>query len=157
MHKKNNDVGDVIGVYRGGISVDDRGKTSFVNDFDFKDVKRFYYIQNHKSPFIRAWHGHKRETKYITVVKGSAVIGVVKIDDWDTPTVMVNYEGVKKMVLSSENPTVVRVPPGCANGVMTLTDDTIVMVFSTSTLTDSLSDDFRFDARLWDIWNIEER
>ena len=45
---------------KGGLSVDDRGSVSFVNDFNFSDVKRFYMIQNHVQGFVRAWHGHKK-------------------------------------------------------------------------------------------------
>ena len=45
-------------IYQGGISVDDRGSVRFVNEFQFQNVKRFYQVENHKSGFIRAWHGH---------------------------------------------------------------------------------------------------
>jgi len=31
------------------------------------------------------------------------------------------------------------------------------MFFSTSSLQESQGDDFRFDARYWDIWNVVER
>ena len=41
--------------------------------------------------------------------------------------------------------------------MMTLEKDTIIMVFSTSSLEESLNDDIRFDARQWDIWKIEEK
>ena len=37
----------------------------FVNDFNFENVKRFYQVENHRQGFIRAWHGHKKEGKYI--------------------------------------------------------------------------------------------
>ena len=67
----------------GGIHIDERGAVSFVNDFQFDQVKRFYTVRNHRSPFIRAWHGHKKEGKYVTVVNGSAIIGAIKIDNWD--------------------------------------------------------------------------
>ena len=40
---------------------------------------------------------------------------------------------------------------------MSLSDDAKVVFFSDSTLEDSLNDDFRFPARYWDIWHIEER
>ena len=68
----------------GGIHIDERGAVSFVNDFQFDQVKRFYTVRNHRSPFIRAWHGHKKEGKYVTVVNGSAIIGAIKIDNWDS-------------------------------------------------------------------------
>jgi dTDP-4-dehydrorhamnose 3,5-epimerase len=40
---------------------------------------------------------------------------------------------------------------------MSLTDDTRLIFFSTSTLEESKGDDVRYDARHWDIWTIEER
>jgi dTDP-4-dehydrorhamnose 3,5-epimerase len=48
-------------------------------------------------------------------------------------------------------------PPGYANGLMTLSPETRIMVFSTSTLQESLGDDIRFEARFWNPWTIEER
>ncbi len=38
-----------------------------------------------------------------------------------------------------------------------LMPDTKIMFFSTSTLEASKGDDIRFPARLWDIWEVEER
>lgn len=72
---------DKIKVYKGDVAVDDRGTVSFVNEFDFKDVKRFYMVENFKRGFVRAWHGHKKEGKYVTVVNGAAVIGIVDLTD----------------------------------------------------------------------------
>jgi dTDP-4-dehydrorhamnose 3,5-epimerase len=40
---------------------------------------------------------------------------------------------------------------------MSLTDDTKIMFFSTSSLEESLNDDFRFDSRFWNPWEVEER
>lgn len=54
---------------KGGLAVDDRGTVSFVNDFNFADVKRFYIVENHKQGFVRAWHAHRNESKYVMVVK----------------------------------------------------------------------------------------
>ena len=46
-------------IINGDNFVDERGVLSFVNDFDFDKIKRFYQISNHKKNYIRAWHGHK--------------------------------------------------------------------------------------------------
>jgi dTDP-4-dehydrorhamnose 3,5-epimerase len=138
----------------GGLAVDDRGQVSFVNDFDFKDVKRFYMVSNHSAGFVRAWHAHKKEAKYVLVVKGAAVVGAVEIDDWDKPS---KDAEVKRFVLSEKKPTVLYIPAGHANGFMSLTKDAQLMFFSTSTLEESLGDDIRYDARYWDIWSVEER
>jgi dTDP-4-dehydrorhamnose 3,5-epimerase-like enzyme len=139
---------------QGGLAVDDRGSVSFVNDFGFGDVRRFYVITNHQAGFVRAWHGHRREGKYITVVSGSAVVAAVKVDDWDTPSV---DSHVHRHVLSAERPAVLAIPPGYANGSMSLTADTRILVFSTSSLDEGRDDDVRFPARLWDVWTVEER
>jgi dTDP-4-dehydrorhamnose 3,5-epimerase len=60
-------------------------------------------------------------------------------------------------VLSANKPSVLYIPPGYANGFMSLTPDARLMFFSTSTLAESKGDDHRYDPRHWDIWNIEER
>ncbi len=36
-------------VINGKIAVDDRGSLSFVNDFTFDRVKRFYLVNNHRA------------------------------------------------------------------------------------------------------------
>ena len=127
----------------GGVYADDRGFLRFVNDFDFSNVKRFYQVENHKKGFIRAWHGHHKEAKYVYVAKGTALVGAVNMET----------EEVSKFTISSQSPSVLYIPPGYANGFKNLEDDTIIMFFSTSTLEETHGDDVRFD---WDRWNIWE-
>ena len=138
----------------GGLAADDRGEVGFVNDFDFSGVKRFYTVTNHKPCFVRAWHAHRHEAKYVTVLRGAAIIGAVKIDDWENPS---QDSKVYRYVLSSHKPSVVYIPAGYANGFMSLTEDTLLVFFSTATLEESRGDDVRYDARYWDIWEIVER
>jgi dTDP-4-dehydrorhamnose 3,5-epimerase-like enzyme len=138
----------------GGLAVDDRGEVGFVNGFDFAGVKRFYTVRNHRAGFVRAWHAHRREAKYVTVVSGAALVGAVRIDDWDRPSAS---QPVIRHVLADAQPRVFCIPAGYANGFMSLTDDTRLIFFSTSTLDESKDDDVRYDARYWDIWTIEER
>ena len=137
----------MVKVMNGGVAVDDRGQLSFVNDFDFTDVKRFYMVENHEQGFIRAWHGHKKEGKYVFVPNGAILIGCVNLET----------EEIDRFVLSSSKPQVLYIPPGYANGFMNLQNNTKVMFFSTSTLEDSLGDDIRFEWDKWNIWNIERR
>ena len=139
---------------RGAVAVDDRGEVGFVNDFDFAGVKRFYLVANHAAGFVRAWHGHKREAKYVTVVQGAMLIACVLIDNWEKPSPELP---VQRFVLSAKTPAVLFIPAGYANGNMSLTDDARAMFFSTSSLEESKGDDIRFDARLWDAWQVEER
>lgn len=139
---------------KGGLAVDDRGTVGFVNDFNFDGVKRFYTVENHKQGFVRAWHAHRNESKYVMVIKGSAVIGAVQIDNWEMPSSNLK---VHRFVLSEKNPSVLFIPAGYANGFMSLTEDTKIIFFSTSELKDSLNDDVRYDAHYWDPWKVEER
>jgi dTDP-4-dehydrorhamnose 3,5-epimerase-like enzyme len=138
----------------GDLAVDDRGEVGFVNDFDFAGVKRFYTVRNHRQGFVRAWHAHKKEAKYVTVTAGAAVVAAVKVDDWERPSKDLK---VARYVLSAARPRVLYIPAGYANGFMSLSDDARLMFFSTSALADSLGDDIRFDARYWDVWSVEER
>lgn len=138
----------------GGLATDDRGHVAFVNDFDFAGVRRFYAVQNHRRGFVRAWHAHRREAKFVLAASGSALVCAVRIDDWERPS---RSAAVDRFVLSSRSPAVLRIPAGYANGFMSLTDDAVLFFFSTSTLEESRTDDVRFDARTWDPWTVEER
>lgn len=134
-------------IINGGVAVDDRGSVRFVNDFNFDDVKRFYQVANHKRDFIRAWHAHEKEGKFVYVTKGSALVGAVNLKD----------EQITKQVLSASSPKVLYIPPGYANGFKSLEEDTIILFFSTSTLEDSLGDDIRFPYDKWNIWEEDYR
>ncbi len=138
----------------GNICIDDRGKVSFVNGFHFDGVKRFYTISNHRRGFVRAWHAHRIEAKYVTVLQGAALVAAVQIDDWLQPN---RHTEVDKWVLCGERPAVVFIPAGYANGFMSLTDDALIGFFSCASLEDSLRDDMRYSARYWNPWQIVER
>jgi dTDP-4-dehydrorhamnose 3,5-epimerase len=120
-------------IINGGTFVDDRGTLRFVNDFNFEGVKRFYQVENHERGFIRAWHGHEKEGKYVFVPRGSAWIGVVDMKTFET----------EKYVLSDKSPRVLFIPPGKYNGFQTLEEGTILHFFSTSTTEESKGDDIR--------------
>lgn len=139
---------------KGGFAVDDRGTVAFVNDFAFEGVKRFYVVANHRTGMVRAWHGHRREAKYVTVVSGVAIVAAVEIDDWDKPSRDLT---IHRHVLSAAKPEVLYIPAGFANGFMTLTPDTRLTIYSTATLEESVQDDVRFDAYYWDPWKVQER
>ncbi len=139
---------------QGNMVADDRGCVSFVNGFDFTDVKRSYVVSNYRAGFVRAWHAHRAETKYALVLQGAAVVGAVAIDNWNRPS---RDAEVHRYVLSAASPAVLCIPAGYANGFMSLTDDLKIMFFSTSTLEESRRDDFRYDARYWNPWDVVER
>lgn len=134
-------------ILNGAVFADDRGFVRFVNEFNFSGVKRFYQVENHRKGFIRAWHGHYKEGKYVYVVKGTALVGAVNLQT----------ENITKNVLSSQSPKILYIPPGYANGFKTLEENTILMFFSTSTLLDSQGDDYRYPWDKWNIWREDYR
>ena len=141
---------------QGDIAVDDRGSLSFVNDFQFENVVRFYRVANYNTSLIRAWHGHKKEAKYVYVTSGSAIVGAVPFNDTVAPD---RDAPVQRFILSSAKPRILYLPPGYANGFRALESNTVILFFSTSTLEESKNDDFRFPADYWgsDIWAVENR
>jgi dTDP-4-dehydrorhamnose 3,5-epimerase-like enzyme len=131
----------------GGVSVDDRGQLKYVNDFDFTGVKRFYQVENHERGFIRAWHGHYKEGKYVYVPKGSVWIGVIDMETLK----------IEKYILSDKSPKVLYIPPGKYNGAQTLEEGTIIMYFSTVTIEESKEDDIRIPYDDFPIFEKEYR
>jgi dTDP-4-dehydrorhamnose 3,5-epimerase-like enzyme len=137
---------------KGGIAIDDRGSLRFVNDFNFEGVKRFYQVQNHRRGFIRAWHGHNKEGKYVYVASGSALVGVAPIN-----AKIGDLSVVKKFVISDASPSILWIPPANYNGFMNLEENTKVIFFSTSSLEESKGDDIRLAFDAWNIWQEDFR
>jgi dTDP-4-dehydrorhamnose 3,5-epimerase len=136
----------------GGIAVDDRGALRFCNDFNFAGVKRFYEVENHRRGYIRAWHGHEREGKYVWASGGSFLVGAAPLD-----APKGDLSVVQKFVLSDSKPNILWIPPGYYNGFMSLTEGGRLMYFSTSTLEESHGDDIRLPYDAWDIWSDDFR
>ena len=141
-------------VLDGGLAVDDRGSLSFCNEFDMESVRRFYVVSNHESGFVRAWHGHQRENKFLFVVSGAIMVKMVKVDDWAKPSKELK---TLSKVLDARNPCIMSIPGGYAHGFMTLMEGTSVMFFSTSLLGESLNDDYRYPYDYWGSWDIVQR
>jgi dTDP-4-dehydrorhamnose 3,5-epimerase-like enzyme len=145
---------EVPSLIEGGLAVDDRGSLAFVNGFSFDGVKRFYVVSNFQQGFIRAWHGHRHESKYVFAAAGAALVCAVAVTDWDHPDAQAK---VHRYVLSSDKPAVLFIPSGYANGAMSLTEEAKLMYFSTASVDESRGDDIRFDAHYWDPWTVVER
>lgn len=129
----------------GNSHIDERGTLRFINDFNLAGIKRFYQVENHRVGFIRAWHGHKKERKYMYVASGSAYVGVVDL----------KTEEIQKFVLSAEKPCILEIPGNTAHGFMNLSENTKIIFFSTATLKKSKKDDLRFPWDKWNIWDIK--
>ena len=132
----------------GGIHTDARGSVSFVNDFDFKGVDRFYAIRCKNPNEPRGWVGHQRDHKWFSVLQGSFILAVVAPDDWKSPS---GKEVVERFTLSVDNPSVLCVPGGFATAQVALTADAILTVFSSGTIQSAKEDDFRFPIGQWKV------
>lgn len=135
---------------KGDLFVDERGTLTFVNDFRFNDVERFYIVSNHSKNIIRAWQGHKVERKYFYALNGVFIIFLVKIDDWEKPSLDLE---VKKFVLTEKKSQILIVPQGYANGIIALEKNSKLLVFSSQKLEDAKKDDYRFKKEYWVDWN----
>jgi len=142
-------------IITGGKQSDDRGELIYFNDFDMSGVKRFYQIANASTSSatsypIRAWQGHKFEEKYFYVNQGTFFIAVVKIDDWSYPSKNLKAE---KYILTAKEPKILNIPAGYANGIKPLEANSLLIIYSTVTLEESLKDDYRYDKNLWINWD----
>ena len=125
----------MIGSYMliiGNTHIDQRGTVRFVNDFDMTRVVRMYCIEP-KLGVIRAWQGHKIETKWFWVAKGSFLVKTVE---------MVSLER-KVYQLKDTESNVLEIPGGYYNGFEAMEEGSVLMVFSDVDLEESKNDDFR--------------
>ena len=135
-------------IIQGGNFSDHRGTISFVNDFSFKDIERFYIISNSDINPIRAWQGHKLDAKNFYCLNGSFKIHFVKIDNWENPSKDLNIETIT--VTASES-KIVHIPAGYANAIEALDTNSKLLSFSTLPLTNVGDDDVRYTSDYWKI------
>ncbi|HXW16662.1 MAG TPA: dTDP-4-dehydrorhamnose 3,5-epimerase family protein [Candidatus Acidoferrales bacterium] len=140
----------------GGLSVDDRGQLTFVQGFNFANVRRFYVVENFSTSVVRAFHGHRREEKYVFALTGSAIVAAVELADVSHPD---PNSKPFRFVLSARSPGILHIPAGFANGFRALEPKTRLLFFSSATLEDSVKDDYRFKYDQWgtDVWKSENR
>lgn len=136
--------------------VDDRGYLTFFNDFDPSKhgIRRFYSVGNHTPGFVRAWHAHKFESKWITCVSGTALVCVAECKDPLNPD---PCEEIYRTVISADTPAVLHVPAGHANGWKSLSENCILLVMSDKTAEESMGDDYRISWDYWDPWKVVPR
>ena len=139
----------IASTIRGGEHTDARGKLIFFNDFDMKEVRRFYVIEHPDTNIVRAWQAHKKEQKWFYVIEGSFKIIIVKPAEW-----LENSEESipEEFILESKKTTLLHVPGGYANGFRALEPNSKLMVFSDYAIADAGTDDYRFDKDLWYKW-----
>jgi len=134
---------------QGGNYVDQRGQLDFINHFDMSPIKRVYFTTNFDTDIIRAWQGHKRESRWFICVTGSFIIKIVAIDDWINPSDDLKTHDYK---LSADKPEVLYIPSGYANGFKAMEDNAKLMVMSNYYLNEIENDQIRFDKNKWGKW-----
>lgn len=139
-----------IQIIKGNQHTDDRGILSFINDFDMSAVKRMYTINHPSIAIVRAWQGHKIESKYIKCIRGRFLIAAVAIDDWNAPSINLIP---KVFILNANNTEVLYIPKGYANGIKAIDKDSELLVFSDLNLETAKTDNYRFNSSLWMDWD----
>lgn len=141
-------------IIQGNRIYDNRGSVRFSNELPFNIIKRFYTVQNYNKNFIRAWHGHLMEEKFIGCIRGTFQISAVKIDKVKKPS---KDNKIFNFFLDNSDSNFVHIPKGYANGSMSLTENSELLIFSTSTLKESLKDDIRYEYDYWNPWKVDYR
>jgi dTDP-4-dehydrorhamnose 3,5-epimerase len=134
----------------GEIHKDERGELKYNNEFDLSPVKRMYIIKHPGKHVVRAWQGHQKEHKYFQCIKGRFVVAWKKIDDFKNPD---DQNKAEYKILNENKNEVLSIPPGYANGLKALENDSEIMVFSNKNLEEAADDQFKFDPNLWLDWD----
>jgi dTDP-4-dehydrorhamnose 3,5-epimerase-like enzyme len=120
-------------IIEGSSFQDKRGLIRFINDFDLENVRRMYLIKPELN-VIRAWQGHKKESKWFYVLSGSFQVQTIN---------MLDLNNRQNIILRSNENKVLKIEPGNYNGFLALEDSSELLVFSDQTLEVSKDDDFR--------------
>lgn len=131
---------------KGSQHTDQRGTVRFANDFNFDGIKRFYSITHPDTTIIRAWQGHKLETKYFYVTKGSFLVNWIAIDNWVQPS---KDLVINTYTLTDTQSEILIIPSGHVNGFKALEPNSTLIIFSDKELEESKLDDYRFPFDYW--------
>ena len=135
-------------IIQGGNFSDHRGTISYVNDFSFEDIERFYIISNSDENPIRAWQGHKLDAKNFYCLSGAFKIHFVKVDNWESPARNLDVETI---LVSESDSKIVHIPAGYANAIESLESNSKLISFSTLPLTNVKEDEARYPSDYWDV------
>lgn len=138
-----------INLIQGGSHVDERGILIYFNELELDNVKRFYTISHPDTNIVRAWQGHKKESKWFHVVNGEFKIVIIVPDNWINPSLNLVPQ---VQVLTDYNNQVLYLPGGVVFGIQATKPNSKLIVFSDSSTEESKKDDYRFDKSLWYTW-----
>ncbi|WP_035650379.1 WxcM-like domain-containing protein [Flavobacterium sp. ASV13] len=126
---------------------DQRGILLYNNDFDASLIKRIYIIENHNLEFKRGWQGHKIEQRWFSAVSGKFKIQLIKIDNWEKPSVDLE---VFTYLIDSEKLNVVHVPKGYVSSIQCLELNSKLLVMA-DYLMGETKDEYRYDIEYFKI------
>jgi dTDP-4-dehydrorhamnose 3,5-epimerase-like enzyme len=132
----------------GARHVDERGSLLFNNELNISNFRRMYIIHNSDSQPFRGWHGHEFESKIFITLSGRIRFGAVSVKDWSNPD---KSEVPQVAELKADSLDAFFVPGGYANGILSLEPGSQALVISSSTLSESLVDDYRIESTFWEI------
>lgn len=125
---------------KGENHVDDRGSLRFFNDFDFNEVVRFYIIEPSNTQIIRAWQGHLKEKKWFLAIKGSFEVQYIEMLKTKNG---IEFGERHKILISNRTNDILEINAPALNGFKAMEPESILLVYSNLSLSDSLKDDFR--------------
>lgn len=134
----------------GGNYTDQRGQLDFFNEFDMSPIKRVYFTTHFDVDVIRAWQGHTIESRWFICVKGGFTVKLVEIDNWENPS---DNLRVYEYQLSANNPKVLFIPKGFANGFKALEANAKLMIMSNYGFNEIENNQIRFDQNKWTKWH----
>ena len=137
-------------IIKGENYTDERGELDFYNDFDMSQIKRVYFTIHRDKEVIRAWQGHKIESRWFCSIKGSFLVKLIEIDNWRDPS---NVLRVIEYKLTSEKQEILYIPSGYVNGFKALQTDSKLMIMSNYRFNEVENDEFRFDKNKWVKWD----
>ncbi|AGC78669.1 hypothetical protein LX97_02570 [Nonlabens dokdonensis] len=132
-------------IINGGSVEDSRGSVIFVNDFDLKEIRRFYQISNCDTNFERGWQGHKIESRWFQSLKGTISLSLIAFEDYKKG----DKVRCSLFELSCDKPQVLYVPPGYVSCIKAKTKEHCLGVFSNYSL-NAIKDEVRFELDYFD-------
>jgi len=128
-------------IITGNSHTDTRGTLFYNNDFDASAIRRIYVIENKSTDFIRAWQGHKIEQRWFSPINGSFKIGLIKIDDWESPAK--NLE-MLTFTINADTLEMLHVPQGYVSSIQAMEESSKLLVMADHLLGE-IKDEYRFD------------
>ncbi len=110
------------------------------------EINRMYEISPADTSTVRGWQGHKAEKKWFYCNKGSFVLNLIEIDNFNNPSRALKP---KRFVLEASKPGILEITGGYATGFKAIHENSKLLVFSNFSLEDSKQDDFRYEVDHW--------